>query len=233
MLKNSFNKIAACILSTACVACSGAPVVAETGGAAEPIVWKLDDTSRIGDHATTVLGAPRVVREGQDAAICFDGASDAIYVSMNPIEGWSQFTVEALIKPDSSGPEEQRFLHIEDERASRLLLETRLRPEGEWALDTFLFTPPESRLPLLDRALRHPAEQWQWVALTFDGETMTHYVEGEKELEGEVAFKPMTRGRMSLGVRLNQVSWYKGCIREVRFTPAALLERSLQKQARP
>jgi hypothetical protein len=232
MLRNSVNRIAGCIVLTAGVACSGAPVVAGTPGAAEPIVWKLENTSRIGDHATTVLGAPRVVREGRVSAICFDGATDAIYVSTNPIEGWSQFTVEALIKPDSSGPEEQRFLHIEDERASRLLLETRLTPRGDWALDTFLFTPPESRLTLLDRELLHPSEQWQWVALTFDGKTMTHYVQGKKELEGEIAFKAMTRGRMSLGVRLNQVSWYKGCIREVRFTPAALRERSLHKQAR-
>jgi hypothetical protein len=229
MLKKPFGTFAGCIVLTACIACSDAQVAAGTPAAAEPIVWKLESISRIGDHATTVLGSPRVAREGKQAAICFDGKSDAILLSTNPIEGWAQFTIEALIKPDAVGPEEQRFLHIQDERERRLLLETRLTPRGEWALDTFLLASPEARLALLDRTLLHPAEQWQWVALAFDSETMRHYVNGEKELEGKVAFQPMTSGRMSLGVRLNKVSWYKGCIREVRFTPAALQEQSLQK----
>jgi hypothetical protein len=227
MLKNPRGKLRGVLVFTAAITFSAVSVAADAR-AAEPIVWKLESTSRIGDHATTVLGSPRVVREGNKAAICFDGASDAIFLSANPIEGWPQFTVEALIKPNAVGPEEQRFLHIEDERASRLLLETRLTPGKQWALDTFLFVSPEVRLTLLDRELLHPTEQWQWVALAFDGKTMTHYVGGKKELEGEVAFKPMTSGRMSLGVRLNQVSWYKGCIREVRFTPTALDEQGLQ-----
>lgn len=233
MLKKPSGTFAGCIALTACIACSDAQVAADTSAAAEPIVWKLESTSRIGEHATTLSGAPRVAREGTKAAICFDGKSDAILLSTNPIEGWRQFTIEALIKPDAVGPEEQRFLHIQDERESRLLLETRLIPSRGWALDTFLFMPPDSRLTLLDRELLHPTEQWQWVALAFDGETMTHYVNGKKELEGKVAFRPMSRGRMSLGVRLNRVSWYKGCIREVRFTPAALHAESLQKQVRP
>lgn len=225
MPKSSLKHVRGIIALTISGTCSA---YAAANSAAEPVVWKLESTSRIGDHATTVLGSPRVVRDGKDAAICFDGASDAIFLSTNPIEGWPQFTVEALIKPNAVGPEEQRFLHIEDERASRLLLETRLMLGKEWALDTFLFVSPEVRLPLLDRKLLHPTEQWQWVALTFDGETMTHFVNGKKELEGKVAFKPMTSGRMSLGVRLNKVSWYKGCIREVRFTPKALDEQALQ-----
>jgi hypothetical protein len=89
------------------------------------------------------------------------------------------------------------------------------------------------RLTLLDRGKLHAADQWHWVALVFDGETMAHYVNGRKELEGKVAFRPMTRGRMSIGVRLNKVSWYKGCIREIRLTPRALQEQSLQQPPPP
>ncbi len=194
-----------------------------------PLVWKLQDISRVGDYATSVSGSPRVVSEGGESAICFDGASDAIFVAHNPIAEWREFTIEALIKPDARGHEEQRFLHIQDERDSRLLLETRLTDRGEWTLDTFLFVSPEVRLTLLDREQVHPAEQWHWVALTFDGETMIHYVNGKKELEGKIAFQPMTSGRTSIGVRQNKVSWYKGCIREVRFTPSALAAESLQQ----
>jgi hypothetical protein len=222
---NSVMGVAYSILLSACVtSCSTAAGTAEPGA----IVWKLENVSRIGDYAATVVGSPRIEREGKATAICFDGASDAIFIPINPIAGWSQFTIEALIQPDATGPDEQRFLHIQDERESRLLLETRLTENREWALDTFLLASPEVRLTLLDREKLHSAEQWHWVALSFDGETMAHYVDGRKELEGEIAFRPMTSGRMSLGVRINKVSWYKGCIREVRFTPRALQTESLQ-----
>ena len=100
----------------------------------------------------------------------------------------------------------------------------------EWALDTFLFDSPESRLTLLDRTKTHSTDEWHWVALTYDGATMTHYVDGVRELAGEIAFRPMAPGRMSLGVRLNKVSWYQGCIREIRFAPRVLSEPELQKR---
>jgi hypothetical protein len=37
------------------------------------------------------------------------------------------------------------------------------------------------------------------------------------------------KGQIALGVRLNQVSWFKGLIRTVRFTPSALPENALQR----
>jgi hypothetical protein len=37
-----------------------------------------------------------------------------------------------------------------------------------------------------------------------------------------VPFEPLCAGRASLGVRLNRVSWFKGCLRELRVTPSAL-----------
>jgi len=58
---------------------------------------------------------------------------------------------------------------------------------------------------------------------------MTHYVDGVRELEGTLAFRAMSPGRMSLGVRLNKVSWYQGCIRELRFARRALPAGELQK----
>ncbi len=220
-------KVAFAISFIAFVACA-CTTSARDADEVTPIVWKLDSVSKVGGHAVRALGSPPVVGEGEERAVCFNGASDALLIDDNPILGWRQFTIEALIKPDAVGPEEQRFLHIQDEHESRLLLETRLA-QRQWALDTFLFVSQDIRLTLLDRQKAHPAEQWHWVALTFDGETMRHYVEGEQELEGKIAFQPMTKGRMSIGVRLNQVSWFKGCIREIRFTPAALQQASLQK----
>jgi hypothetical protein len=58
---------------------------------------------------------------------------------------------------------------------------------------------------------------------------MSHYVNGVLELEGVVAFAPMSAGRTSIGVRQNRVSWFKGAISEVRFTPAALPATRLRR----
>ena len=82
-----------------------------------------------------------------------------------------------------------------------------------------------------DQARLHPLDRWYWVALRYDGTTMSHFVSGIKELEGPVAFPPMdAAGQVSLGVRLNKVNWFKGQIKEVRITPRALPEEALQKE---
>ena len=109
-----------------------------------------------------------------------------------------------------------------------MLLETRVIEGRSWSLDTFLRCG-ETERSLFDPTRLHPTGKWTWVALVYDGKTMAHYVNGVKELEGEVAFAPMAAGQISLGVRLNRVYWFKGCIKEVRFHPAALPPESLQR----
>ena len=47
---------------------------------------------------------------------------------------------------------------------------------------------------------------------------------------GVIGFGPMTDGRTSLGVRLNQVHWFKGGIAELRIHSRALLVSELQKR---
>jgi len=191
-------------------------------------VWTFEEPDRIGANIVTLSGAPSVVADEGRESMCFRGEPDAAFLDVNPLAGWSSFTIEALIKPRAAGSPEQRFLHIEDAREARVLLELRVVSPQEWALDTFLFDSPQSRLTLLDRAKLHSTDAWHWVALIYDGSTMTHYVDGVREAEGPVAFRAMEPGRMSLGVRLNRVSWYQGCIREVRFTPRALAADRLQ-----
>jgi hypothetical protein len=196
-----------------------------------PVVWTLDNAASIGGHQPTVLGAPRFVDGGVGPAACFNGKDDGLIVPNIPIAGWAQFTIEVLFRPDADGAEAQRFVHLQDERESRALIEIRLTPEGQWCLDTFLLSG-EHNLPLIDRAKLHPAGRWYWAALVYDGKKMAHFVDGTKEMEGEVAFAPMTKGQMSLGVRLNRVFWFKGGIREVRFSPVALGPTQLQRPAK-
>jgi hypothetical protein len=218
-MRNLFTTLAALIATTACAAAPADGPVTTT--------WPLRDVKQVAGHATEVVGAPRATAAG----IAFDGKADGVFVPVNPIEGWTAFTIEVRFKPDGTGGgEEQRFLHIEDGRKQRVLLETRVTPDRQWALDTFLFQDSDDKLTLLDRTKLHPTDRWCWVALVYDGRRMSHYIDGVLELEGEVAFAPMMAGRTSLGVRQNLVSWFRGEIAEARFTPAALPPAQLRKE---
>lgn len=192
---------------------------ASFAGDGHAMIWNLRDATRVGDLATEVVGSPKAA--STDTALVFDGQADGIFVPANPLAGLKAFTIEVRFKPDGSGAEEQRFLHIEDELKHRVLMETRVVGQ-QWSLDTFLFQDADHKLTLLDRSKQHPTDRWYRVALVYDGRKMSSYVDGQLELSGDVEFTPMTTGRASIGVRQNRVSWFKGAIAEVRFTPAAL-----------
>src|SRR5262249_1100456 len=112
---------------------------------------------------------------------------------------------------------------------ARTMVETRLDGKGSWWLDTFLLWKGTGKA-LIDPQKVHPTDKWYWVALRYDGKMMTSFVNGEKELEGEIAFGPApAAGKVSLGVGQNKVFWFKGAIREVRFHGEALAPAALQR----
>ncbi|MCX6952859.1 MAG: LamG domain-containing protein [Verrucomicrobia bacterium] len=197
----------------------------EKAPAAEVVVWRLENIGKVGGNAVEVIGAPKIV----DGAAIFDGVKDGLLVGANPLAGWREFTIEVLFRPADDAPAEQRFLHVQDTATSRALIETRVDGTGSWWLDTYLMKVGKEGRPLIDPKKKHPIGRWHWVALRYDGKIMTHFVNGEKEREGSVEFGPMLDGRVSLGVRQNRVHWFKGAIREVRFTPLALAEDKLQR----
>ncbi len=191
------------------------------------VLWPIDSLSSIGGHPVSVVGSPRVVTTPFGRVVEFDGKGDGLFLDVNPIAGLQRFTVEALIEPAPDGPAEQRFLHFaEDGSENRAMLETRILPGGTWCLDTFLRHDPAS-LTLIDRSRTHPASAWHTVALVYDGEKMSHFVDGVRDAEGAVAFAPIGPGRTAIGVRQNKVSWFKGKIGLVRVTPEALSQARL------
>lgn len=188
----------------------------------EPVTWRLDSLTAIGGYPVSVAGTPRVVHTAIGPAVQFNGSTDGLFVDGNPLAGLARFTIEVLFEPSADGPQEQRFLHIEQkEPPSRALIELRMSPGGAWSLDTYLRTG-ETGLTLLDRRRAHPASRWTAAALTYDGKTMAHYVDGVREVSGEIAFPPLADGRTSIGVRQNRVSWFKGRIHTIRVSPEAL-----------
>jgi hypothetical protein len=198
---------------------------------APPVIWTLDDVRAIGGHKPEVGGGPRALApEEGGPGIVFDGVDDGLWLAANPLDGNAQFTVEVLIRPSASGPEEQRYFHVEDVAGNRGLLELRMLGADAWCLDTFLKCG-EARLTLIDRAKAHPAGRWTWVALRYDGRTMSAWVDGVHELEGTVVFAPLGQGRISLGTRQDRRSWFRGAIREVRFSAEALPAERLQRDS--
>lgn len=191
-------------------------------------VWRLDRLDGIGGHATEIFGRPRVV----DGAVEFDGRGDGLLVENLPIAGAETFTIEMLIRPDAGGPAAQRFLHLQDERDARLLLELRNDGGSWWWLDSFLLSPSPTAVRgqvLIDPDRTHPTGRWHWVALRHDGASMAHFVDGIHQGEAVTPFAPFAAGRISIGVRQNLVSWFRGAIREIRFTPRAVEEAELQR----
>ena len=221
MNKHRFFRIALCF---------SALVMVSASRQTRSIIWKLDNTRSIGNHQPLILGDPRIVRNGSLKAIQFNGVDDGLIMPVNPLEKCRSFTVELLFKPDADGPAAPRFVHTQDTAGNRCTLELRVVPGGRWYADTFLRNgKTEKGLTLIDSTLQHPCNQWYWLALVYDGRTMSDYVNGRKELEGEIRLEPMLAGQLSLGVRLNRVNWFKGELAEIRFHATALKSGALQR----
>lgn len=216
--------LAALVVSLLC-GCTTMNVSPEPAGT---IVWKLDNIHSIGGKDVQVLGEPKVVDLPDGKALRFNGESDGLFLPINPLEKWNEFTIELLICPIAGGPLEQRFMHIQSDAGPRSLMELRMYEKG-WALDAFLLSGT-SQKALFDQTKLNPADRWTWVAMTYRDGTITDYVNGVQQLQGQVTFPPTGPGQTSLGVRQNKVSWFKGMIREARFTPKALQPSLLKSQ---
>jgi hypothetical protein len=195
-------------------------------------VWRFDTVGKLGGHEVTVVGAPKVVEENGVKAIRFDGAHDGLFVPDIPIAGAKAFTIEVLLYPVEGGPEAQRFFHLQDTEERRAMIETRLDGKGGWWLDTFIRSgaePNGKAVTLIDPHHVHPTNHWYWVALRCADGHMAHFIDGRKELEGDIPFSQFGNGRISVGVRQNLVYWFKGSIREIRFHRDAVPDDKLQR----
>ena len=212
---------------------------AATGLAQQPasIVWTFDRLQNIGGVKTTVEGTPTVIDTPLGKAIAFDGVDDAIWIDKHPLAGASTFTFEAIYRPDG-GAFEQRWFHLAErdpatgllagaehaktgqDSNARFLFELRV-VETNWYLDAFVNGPGYNRALMFKDKL-YPLGQWYHVAQTYDGKTFRSYVNGALQGEAEIAFTPQREGASSVGTRINRRNYFKGAIRQARFTPRAM-----------
>lgn len=197
------------------------PVLAEEKKVKQ-VVWNLDNLEEIGGHKVTMKGEPKVIETTKGKAIEFDGVDDGIWLEVHPLAGLEQFTVEVIFQPYPNGLREQRFFMMQEANTTRrVMFETRLVDDDKWFLDTFIQSGDNNHTQLA-KDFVHPLGPWQHAAIVMDGKTFTHYVNGKKELSTPIDWIPQEPGRTSLGVRMNEIWWYRGVILKARFTHGIL-----------
>ena len=214
----------ALLASVALAGCAESPDGSreQAGSSVDSILWHLDSLTEIGGHTVTVLGEPVVINTPAGRAIEFDGVDDGILIETHPLDGLASFTVEVVFMPYAGGATEQRFFHMQENNSeSRVMFETRLVGDDRWFLDTFIKSGEQSAV-LYAANHTHDTGRWYHAAIVVYGSTMRHYVDGQLELTETLDYQPQSSGRTSLGVRLNEVHWFKGAIQTTRFTPRAL-----------
>jgi len=189
-------------------------------------VWTFDNLTRIGGVEAHAEGAPKIIDSPCGKAVQFDGVRDVLFVEQHPLAGAQTWTFEAVFRPDG-GNEAQRWFHLQETApegappsTTRFLFEIRT-VGGEWWLDAFV-TGPGYKHTLIFPEKRFPIGRWFHVAQSYDGKTYRSYVNGELQGEAEIAYAPQGPGRASIGARMNRIDFFKGAVREARFTRRAL-----------
>jgi hypothetical protein len=191
-------------------------------------VWRFDQTAKLGDHPTKVLGNPKVIDSAIGKAVAFDGVADALFVDVHPLAGAKTWTWEMIFKPDADGNPAQRVFHLQainpatggDVADERMLFEIRI-VKGQWCLDSFATEGGKSKA-LLNCEKLYPFGQWYRVTTVYDGKTLKNYIGNDLQGQGEVDLGPQRPGHSSAGVRINLRDYYKGAMYSARFTRSAL-----------
>jgi hypothetical protein len=189
-------------------------------------VWTFDRLRRIGNYPTSVEGHPRIVETPVGKAVEFNGTDDALFIERHPLAEAETFTWEMIFRPDEGGKPEQRVFHLQERDSSRadtlnrMLFEIRVQG-SEWFLDSFVNSAGGPKA-LLNTGKLHPLGRWYHVAQVYDGREYRNYVDGVLENSADVRYAPQHDGHSSAGVRINRKDYFKGAIRQVKFTHGAL-----------
>lgn len=202
-------------------------VAAAPAGKQRAAVWTFDRLDTIGGFPVMLVGHPRIIQSPLGKAVEFNGVDDAIFIDNHPLAGAETFTFEVFFRPDRGGAEEQRWFHLStldpktgEDTTTRIMFEIRVIAE-QWCLEALVNTP-KGYQPLIDRSLLHPLDTWHHVAMVYDGKELRRYVNGVLEQKGALEFSPEGPGHSSVGVRINRMYYFKGAVRQARFTPRAL-----------
>jgi len=185
-----------------------------------PTEWVLSNLKEKMPGKMRVTGNPGTVKCKYGEAVSFNGTTDAIFLDSMPLTGMEQFTIEVIFQPASGGNFEQRFLHFGEVQGDRVLMELRSNQAG-WYFDAYI-KAGDQQCTLIEPNLSHASNQWYHLAYVIDRGKLITYVNGKKELEGNIHLVPLKGDKTSIGARQNEVSWFKGAIYKIRITNKAL-----------
>jgi len=183
------------------------------------VVYIISDLIEANENVT-VVGNPTEIDSPYGRAVQFNGKDDAIFIDEMPLKDLSEITIEMIIRFDSGGSLEQRYFHTGTMKKDRVLMEMRSNADT-WYLDG-MFESRKKWVVLISPELTHPLDEWYHIAFTVKNGEQATFVNGQKELEGDVDFSPIKKGKTSIGVRQNKISWFKGAIYSIRITDKVL-----------
>ena len=191
-----------------------------------PKLLLFESLDSIGGYNLEVFGNPTLIETELGKAIEFDGTEDGIYIQGNPLLGANEFTIESIIKPYASYPEnaDPRYLHLQDpdDDDRRITMEYRTTSDNDWYFDGFIKST-QNNLTLIDESYTHETEEWMHAAITYKDGVFKTYVNGEEELSGDVTYEPLSESAIiSAGMRMNQVNYMQGAIHSVRISHSAI-----------
>lgn len=187
-------------------------------------VWNMDSLNFIGGHKTTVVGTPKVIETEKGKAVEFDGIKDGLVVEAIPLAGAEKFTMEVIFRPDVNGPASQRLIYMQENGSKNritMAVETAPADKNLWCLDTFIKCATGSK-NLYKTDKTRATGQWYNAALIYDGQKMSHYLNGIEEASEKFLLTPLNDGKTSIGTKIDQSFWFKGAIRKIRFTRSVL-----------
>ncbi len=182
--------------------------------------WQIQELLKNNKEIVQLDGHPKRTKCQFGKTVTFNGIDEGITLDTLPISGLDKMTIEVIFHPTKGGNFEQRFLHFGEIKGDRILMEMR-SVEDNWYLDAFVCSDSQKKV-LVNPDILHPLNTWYHIAFVIDHNSLSTYVNHKLEMQETYNFQPITKGKTSIGVRQNKVSWFKGDIYEIKISPTIL-----------
>lgn len=179
-----------------------------------------------GNHDGTIEGATWT--EGKFGnALSFDGEGACVSVpSALDLQLGEALTAEAWVKPQGSGSSEPV---LTKESETFFTYNFGLPPSAEWKSGAAISDDPGSYSYTAVQSAEQLAEDaWAHVAMTFDGETLRHYVDGELVDSEESPSPAESNEPLTFGCVHSLSEYFEGKIDEVRLYDVALSKAEIE-----
>ena len=185
----------------------------------------IDDS--IYSNSGTIKGTPEWVDGKSGTALAFDGGGDSVEIpSSDSLNITDSITMEMWVKIPAGGEIKQPGM----EKGGWAIGEYSLYPayEGGTVIQFFDLPPACGDAGIRGRGIQD--DQWHYIAGTWDGTTISLYIDGDLETSGKCAGKLKTSNQaVHIGSRLARERFLTGNVDEVRVYNRALTQAEIKK----